>query len=151
MAKRGNDAPKYTKLTAADMRDALPKLRRRLEELKKLDVSHLEARGDPKFEVIETRANHALAEVFGPDSIQYNDYHVTLDTAGWEAGGTPKDEVLAGYQEGSDRAIANFETAIAHFEEELQERRGLEEPDSAARILRCTPAHAARLSGKAGY
>lgn len=135
MAKRSTNEPQYAKLAAQQMRDAIPKLQRRIEDLKRLEPDKLTKRGDPRFEAVETKANNTLAEIFGHGTVQYNNNRVSLDTASISfMSETPHAEIVEGYKEGIASAIANFEATVEYFEEELAEQKGLE-PASAAKSV----------------
>jgi predicted nucleotide-binding protein len=130
MAKKRSE-PEYVKLSSQQMRDAIPKLRRRIEELKALDPTNLKRRGDPRFEAIENKANNTLGEIFGVGAVQYNENHVMLDTASIYMGNeTPRDEVVEGYKIGIESAVAHFQALVDYFEEELKERIGIEGGDA---------------------
>ncbi len=104
------------------MRNGLPKLERRIEELKAFDVRTLERRWDPIAEGIINRINGTLRDLVGHDTIEYDEYSVSsLDTLPLVMGGGPDpiEEVWAGYQKGIDRAIVKLQTLKALFEERL--------------------------------
>ena len=122
MAKKRQE-PEYVKLSSEQMRNAIPKLRRRIDELRALDPTKLQKRGDPRFEAIQNKANDTLAEIFGVGTAQYNKYLVSLDTASINfGGGTPMHEVIDGYKEGIETAVVSFESLVEFLDEELKER-----------------------------
>lgn len=64
-------------LSTIEARAALPKLKRRLEELNKLDVSGLNNEtGAHVLDSYAYKINATLREIFGPSSIEYSEYHV---------------------------------------------------------------------------
>jgi hypothetical protein len=125
MAKRTPPAPtrQPANLSAEQMRDAIPKLQRRIGELQAVDVSTIRGHGDPRVHALAQKIQDTLIEVFGPDSIEYHrDNTAThLSTSSFYIGGTPVHEIQLGHRAGIDRAIAILETDIALFEEKLQD------------------------------
>src|SRR6266446_6289118 len=126
MARKASE-PKRASLTAQQMRAALPKVKRRIEELQALDPSKLTRRDDPAFGAVEDRVNQTLTDIFGPDTVEYNRFRVTLDTAGYNMNGTPQYEWIEGYKHGITDAIEKLKSVVQLFEEEIAERIGLEE------------------------
>lgn len=119
MAKRAPE-PQQRKPSADEMRAAIPRLRRRIEELRALDPAALKKRGDPEFESVEDKANQMLADLFGNDTKDFWRFFVRLDTAGISMGyPTPLNEVQEGYREGINEGIAKLEALIQLFEEQL--------------------------------
>lgn len=110
-------------LTAEQMRAAIPKLQRRIAELKSFDVASIGDTGDPRIRVLGQKIQDTLVEVFGPDSIEYHrDIGAAhLDRSTLSFGGTPLHEIQAGHRDGIDHAIAILETDISLFEEKLQD------------------------------
>jgi predicted nucleotide-binding protein len=104
---------------------AIPKLRRRVEELRILDPHSVEERGDPRFDAIVHKIDDTLAGIFGQDSIEYRTHRVgSLDTASVNMlYGTPIHEVRDGYRRGIERAISTLQTIIDLFEEKLEDQK----------------------------
>ena len=91
--------PERAVLSSGQMSAAIPTLKRRIEELRALDVNSIQERGDPKFEAIENKIDDTLVEIFGHDTVEYRRYTIgSLDTASvnW-AYATPIAEVREGY------------------------------------------------------
>jgi predicted nucleotide-binding protein len=124
--KRTREEPRAAIVSPEQMLAAIPRLKRRIQELKQLDVSTITERGDSRFEAIEKKIDHNLAEIFGTETADYNRYRVLLDSAGYAFGSSiPFAQVLDGYRRGVAEAISNLETIVALFEERLDERKGL--------------------------
>jgi uncharacterized protein (TIGR02391 family) len=105
------------------MKLAIPKLERRIRDLKSIDFGTIRQRGDARFEALEQKIDDTLVDVFGIDSVEYHRYRVGgLDTASINfLQETPLHQVIEGYRRGVDQAISNFETAIDLFREKLQD------------------------------
>jgi predicted nucleotide-binding protein len=117
-------APKPAELTPAIMKSGIPKLVRRIEELRDFDVLSIEKRGDPAAEMITKRINGTLRDILGHDTIEYEEYQTySLDTLPLRIGGWPAsiETVREGYQEGIDRALAKLQALKLLFEEHLSD------------------------------
>jgi len=132
MAKRPvPPGPRPANLSPAQMTGALPKLKRRLEELQGLDPSKVQDRGDPIFKAIQLKIDETLIDIFGPNTIEYERYEVgSLDTASFYMGGTPLPEIRDGYRIGVERAVTKIQTIIDMFNEKLVDMG--ETPDGRA-------------------
>lgn len=110
-------------MTPETMRAAIPKLKRRIQELEAINIDAVQKRGDPALEAIEHKIDDALIEIFGNDTVEYNRYAVgSLDTAGISfAYETPLHEVRDGYRRGIEGAISNLKTIVELFEEKLKD------------------------------
>lgn len=114
------EMPKPADLTLAQMNAAIPKLERRIEELRGLNPEEIQERYDPIFQAVEDKIEHNLVETFGNNTTEYYRYRVELDTAGWSMGyEKPIHEVRDGYRKGIEQAIGKLETVIAIFKENL--------------------------------
>ena len=114
-------SPQPADLGPAEMKAALPKLLRRVEELKSVDVSQVQKRGDPTLNALEHKMDATLIEIFGNDTVEYQRYRVrSLDTAPIYVGSPASpQEVREGYQRGIERALTNLQTIIDLFHEKL--------------------------------
>ena len=105
------------------MKLAIPKLERRIGELKAIDVSTIRARRETRFDALVQKVDSTLLEIFGDNTVEYQRYRVhDLDTASinmmYE---TPLSEVIKGYKRGIDEAISNLQTAVDLIKEKLQD------------------------------
>jgi hypothetical protein len=109
MAKKPQTpTPAPANLGPAEMNAARPKLKRRVDELKAVDISQIQKRGDPALRALEHKIDATLIEIFGNDTIEYKRYSVRLDTAPIYMGQpTPLHQVRDGYQRGTERAQTN--------------------------------------------
>src|SRR6266568_1644179 len=112
MAKRSiPDRPRPANLSTQEMKSAIPKLERRIAELRAVDVSTIQERGEPRMEALEQKIDDTLIEIFGNDTVEYRRFQVALDTASINFfEGTPLGEVREGYRRGIDQAISNLST-----------------------------------------
>jgi uncharacterized protein (TIGR02391 family) len=102
------------------MARAIPKLERRLVELQALQPEAVTTRSDRSFQAVELKIDETLVEIFGHDSVEYDRYRVSLDTAPvlWEEP-TPLDEVREGYQHGIEDASTKLRAIVDIFRERL--------------------------------
>ena len=133
MAKRPpSSEPRLALLSPAQMKSALPKLARRIEELKALDIMQVQERGDVTFKSAALRIDDTLVEVFGNDTVEYIRYKVgTLDTAPYNMlHETPIRDIREGYKKGVERAIAKLQTIVGMFNDRISYLQ--ETPDGRA-------------------
>lgn len=115
--------PRQANLTPQQMRSSLPKLQRRIDELKAVDTKTIRDRGDPRMDALEQKIDDTLAEIFGHDSVEYQRFRVgVLDTAPMNMfGDTPLDSIQEGYQLGIEQAISTISTVAELFQEKIQD------------------------------
>lgn len=108
-------------LTPEIMKNAIPMLKKRIEELKAFDVDALNRRSDPAINALELKVNDTLAHIFGHESVEYYQYSVRLDQASWNVMyDTPLHEVKAGYRNEIESSISNLNAIIELFTERLE-------------------------------
>jgi predicted nucleotide-binding protein len=110
-------------LSVQQLRSALPKLERRIAELKSADPSSIRERGEPHFESIEHKIDDTLVEIFGVDTVEYNRFRIgSLDRAPISFyGDVSLIEIIEGYKKGIAEAISTLETIIQLFNEKLND------------------------------
>lgn len=123
MATRKGNAtePQPARLSSAEMRTAIPKLQRRIADLRALNVDELRERTWPAAEMVEAKIEDTLVEIFGADTLDYRRFAVgSLDTASINFGNpTPLSDVKRGYRDGITNGIGKLTTAIELLEEKL--------------------------------
>lgn len=109
-------------LTPQQARDAVPKLERRIRELKAFEVASVQDRFDPRLDALEKKIDETLVEVFGHDSLEYDRYRGrSIDTAPIYMGGGPSiEEVREGIERGLETNISSLQTAVEMLTERLQ-------------------------------
>jgi uncharacterized protein (TIGR02391 family) len=124
MAKRSQPPPpRAANLTSEHMKNAIPKLRRRIEELKEFDVGTIIHRSDPRISAINAKIDDVLIEIFGNDTIEYGRYRIySVDMAPMNMlYETPINEVREGIVQGIAEAKTNLETIIDLFQEKISD------------------------------
>lgn len=103
------------------MRIGIAKLKRRIEELKGVNVGNVRDLGDANMSALRGKIDTTLVDIFGADSIDYQRHKVEqLYTGGIYFGMTNQD-IHEGYRDGIARAIANLDSIIDMFVERLDE------------------------------
>lgn len=109
-------------LSAGDIQAAIPKLTRRLAEVRDFDPKGVSGNFDPHAEALEDKVDATLVEIFGPDTLDYDRYR------GWNlyggrlnAYGVPHPEIVEGYQRGQIKVVAKLENAISVLKEKLED------------------------------
>jgi uncharacterized protein (TIGR02391 family) len=114
--------PQAANLTPERMRAAIPKLQRRVDELKAFDVATIDQPWDPKVETLATKIEDTLAEVFGHGTLEYYRFHIdSLDgRTGFGFGGpNSAHEYRQRVVEEAPKAVAKLQTAIDRLNEQL--------------------------------
>lgn len=122
MTEQSNlEQPLLNNLTPVQMRAAIPRLRQLIAELKAIDVTTIEERGETRFEVWEEKIIATVSDLFGSGAAEYYGFSMgMLDTAPvhmmYEL---PLYQVRAGYKQGIEQAIAKLRAVIDLLEEDL--------------------------------
>ena len=125
--KSEKEQPKPSFLPPDKLKEGITKLRRRIEELEEFDISTIEERWDPKTKALTTKINATLAEVFGYDTIEFQQYYMdTLDTLPIIVGKeNPLGIVQEGYRKGIRSAVVKMESIKEILEEKLEDTGGV--------------------------
>lgn len=141
MAKKPNNASQPVSLPAQLSTDeiarAIPKLERRIAELSGLNLDALnEETGDNELAAQEDKINATLREIYGHDTIEFNQYHVSglrsYTMMFFPGQDTSYRARLPDIKIAVSRAIAQLKSA----RDILQERLEDDSPTSSATILR---------------
>ncbi|GAF93227.1 unnamed protein product, partial [marine sediment metagenome] len=119
--KTRNQQPSSKVLTVDDLRVGIRKLSRRIDDLTSFDVNTIEERFDSSAGALTDKINITLADIFGRDTPEYNDYSIySLDTLPLVMGGPdhPLPEVREAYQKGINDEV----TRLASLRETLEEK-----------------------------
>src|SRR5262249_49187624 len=109
-------------LSSSQIKEALPKLRRRLGEARAFDPTAMRSTDEPVASALVTAVNSTLVDVFGPESLEYQEYKVVrLYRGQFNLGGVSADEIVSGYLKGKAHLISDLETIIKLFEEKLSD------------------------------
>ncbi len=118
-----SSGPQPAELTTEKIEKGIPKLKRRIDELRGFDVGSIEEQFDAKVKALETKVNDSLAGIFGYNTIEHNKYSVRLDTLGviWGGGEKPLPVVQDAYKKGIKEAIINLTSLKETLEEKLED------------------------------
>lgn len=124
MAKNAPPEPAVARpLSGSEIDRGIARLRKRLEQVVAFNPHEFQDRNDGRIDALETSIDQALADTFGPGSVDYMRYAgaKTIDRAPMIMGRRiTLDELQQGLSRGKDRAAALLTSAL----EALEERRG---------------------------
>jgi uncharacterized protein (TIGR02391 family) len=112
---------KPAELSKEEIHKGIIKIERRLKELNEFDIQTIEKRWDSKISAMEEKINNTLAEIFGHNTVEYRNFHIsTIDTLPlWMGQGDyPLNNVREGYKEGIKDAVIK----LTSLKEILQEK-----------------------------
>ena len=125
MAKTKQQEKREAHLSYQEMKEAIPKIDRRIKDLVEFDVNTVQDRGDSRISSLETKLEALLVAIFGSDTVEYKRYHwpiTRLNTAGlnimYE---TPTHEVREGLVQGIETSKSHLEAIKSGFLEELED------------------------------
>lgn len=113
--------PRPADLTPAQMKAAIVPLTRRIAEIEDFDPRGMKDRRDPNLQALEKAIEGTLADIFGPDTIEFRRYRdaFSLDMAPHNIYGVPLGEVIDGIIRGKERSAVLLRQIIKSFEEKL--------------------------------
>jgi len=112
-------------LTAKQMELAIPKLRKRIAELKEADVNTVQGLEDTKLSSLWQKLDSALIDIFGVDTDMYHKHYVKAFgmRVMFSPKGQPLHEIRENYAKDIDQAIWQLQTLIEIFEERLDDHK----------------------------
>lgn len=123
MAKSKKPEVTDANLSIPQIKAAIPALKRRLEELKQVDVNSLDI-DDPAITGLETRLDSFLSSTFGTGSADYNRYRSIrnlYEGSFYTNRSLTLHEYQEGILEGIKKAISKLEGLLADFEEKVED------------------------------
>lgn len=121
--KQPSDQARQSAAMSLDqIREAIPKLERRIKDLMEFDPLTIGDRRDPRIGAIEKKLDDTLVDVFGPSSLEYERFKPKgLDQAGHNIYGTSLEKVIDSIGQGKERELLNLRTVIELFNERLSD------------------------------
>jgi predicted nucleotide-binding protein len=120
--KTPSPPPRMASLSIDQMRAALPKLQRRIDDLEVFDIQNIRQRWDPVVDALANKVNGTLQEILGHGTVEYGEYNVhSFDTLPLYVDGRnePLSKVHEGYKEGIERSRLKLTTLKELFEERI--------------------------------
>lgn len=109
-------------LNPEQMRRAITKLHRRIEELEAFNPNVIQDRSDTIPKSLSQKVDATLVEILGADTLDYDRFRVgSLDRAPYNLGGTPLYKIREGFEYGKADAISKLQTLIELFKEKINE------------------------------
>lgn len=138
MAKRSTP-PSLRSATLSDtqVRAALPKLRRRLEELAGLDIGGLnESDGGNILDGRSTKINATLRDIFGSDTLEYSEYSIETFRPQFSIYFSGMDTSLRGNIDAVETKVKRGLTTLRSIVDIFEERLGEDSEDASSRTIR---------------
>lgn len=130
MARRSKQAElRSAKLSSEQMRAAIPRLQKRISELRSADVN-VQDISDPGLRVLGQKIDDTLGNTFGEDTHEYRRFRIDL-YSGALYSDMPVSEIREGYAKGVQKAITSLDGIVKLFQEQLAAEP--ESPSSRAR------------------
>ena len=108
-------------LAPEEMRAAIAKLVKRIEELEAFDVGSVDDRFDPRIKSLETKAETTVAQIFGTDTEEYLRHLPGHLVRAPLTQGIRIEDIREGLCKGILSQVSTLQTIIDLFEEELEE------------------------------
>lgn len=122
MARTRAPEPRTAQLSIEQMKAAIPKLERRITDLRGFNVSQVRDNGDPAGSALAAKVDGTLQEILGHGTVEYNEYSIGyLGTTAISmfGNGPPLSEVHQAYRRDIDHAIAKLQTLKELYEERV--------------------------------
>lgn len=137
MAKKPKPEKVSANLTETQVRAAIPKIKRRFDELSQLEVDKLDNQSGPHIlDALAQKINATLREVFGPDTIEYEEYSVETFKPVFGIWFDGMDDTLRGNLDEVRNKVRGGISKIQALLETLQEQAGVDEGETSARSIR---------------
>jgi len=140
-------------LSYEEMKNALPKIDRRIKELEDFDISSVQKQHSPEVKALETKLEQLLLDIYDPETVEYNNYHWILTSIDCQhmnmMHATPLHEVHEAIRENLPRALSTLKTIRDYFTETLEDAgvSGSQKPIKAYEGLELHPVIAKAASG----
>lgn len=120
MARSRTPEPRTAQLTVEQMKAAVPKLERRIADLRAFDVSQVRDNGDPAGAALTAKVDGTLQEILGHGTVEYNEYSVGYLGAMVMFGNGPSlSEIHQAYRRDIEHAVAKLQALKELFEERV--------------------------------
>jgi uncharacterized protein (TIGR02391 family) len=143
--KRIVEEKRPANLSREQMRSAIPKIKRRIEELKNFKGDYISSSAG--ITALKDKIDDTLLDIFGPNTIEYDRYRIrSLYNGHIRVGGVSQSERIKGYEDGLVNAIVKLTSLIETLEEKIEETP--EEPSvRAKRTFRESNIHPELIKG----
>ncbi len=126
MAKASRyETPRSANLDVDAMAKALLPLTRRIEELKSFDPNTVQRELDPHAAALEQKVNSTLQGILGVDTLEYNDYTISITPGSFGGYTRPSiSEIAEGYRKRIEASVLRLSTLKELFEEKISDSSG---------------------------
>lgn len=108
------------------MRGAIPRLQKRIDEIRALNAANITDAGDPALRVLEQAIDRTLVSIFGTDTAEYERYHEAAQVGpyscgiSWPAGSQGRNAELVEFiARHLNSSAAMLEGIVQGFKEEI--------------------------------
>lgn len=112
-------------LSYDEMKIAVPKIERRIQDLKSFDINSVSKQFSPEVKALETKLEQFLSDLYSPDTVEHDKYNWSLTNLDCQTMNmmyeTPLHEVRHAITENIARAISVLEAIKGHFSETLED------------------------------
>jgi uncharacterized protein (TIGR02391 family) len=118
---------KQANLTINQMREAIPRLKRRIDDLKAFDVVAIGDALDEQTDKLVKKIDATMVDIFGPDTVEYRRYGVhdiANEQIAMGAGRAPIGRRQEWCRGGIRDALAKLESAVEYYEERVGDSSG---------------------------
>lgn len=122
MPKKSTPVPRRANLSYEQMKAAITKINRRIADIDQLLPRPVTQLADPSISALDSKLDALLTDVFGPDTVEYNRYHVEVHATPqvWHSGMTLQ-EIAGVIRQCLLNSKAQLEAIKSGFEEELKD------------------------------
>lgn len=118
--KRIVEEKRLANLSREQMRSAIPKIKRRIEELNNFKGDYISSSAG--INALRDKIDDTLLDIFGPNTIEYDRYQIrSLYNGPIMIGGVSEYERKQGYEDGMVNAIVKLTSLIETLEEKIEE------------------------------
>jgi uncharacterized protein (TIGR02391 family) len=123
--KKAQQEKRKAILSYEEMKVAIPKIERRIQDLKSFDVNTVSKQFSPEVKSLETKLEQFLSDLYSPDTVEYDKYNWSLTNIDCQTMNmmyeTPLHEVRHAITENTARSISVLEAIKSHFVETLED------------------------------
>lgn len=125
MPKAKEPQLKQANLSYEQMKNAIPKIERRIKELEVFDVKSVTESSDPRINTLQNKLDDLLLNIFGVGTVEYDKYRWDIARLNRASVNlmykTSTNEVLEGIQQGIEEAKSQLQAIKSGFIEELDD------------------------------
>jgi uncharacterized protein (TIGR02391 family) len=123
--KNNQPTKRSANLSYEEMKVAIPKIERRIQDLRNFDIKSVSKQFSPEIKALETKLEQFLSDLYPPDTVEHDKYNWSLTNIDCQTMNmmyeTPLHEVQHAIAENIARAISVLEAIKSYFVETLED------------------------------